>query len=266
MRLKLTVAYDGRPFAGWQSQGAGASVQETLEAAISELAGRAAGHGHLIRVHGSGRTDRGVHALGQVAHFDAPDGARLSELDWHRALNSLLPPTLRIMRCERVTPDFHARFHATGKIYHYRLWHGEVLPPLEHGLAWHLPGELDEALLRRTAPVFEGTHDFTCFCANRGEPGEAERSKVRTLTRVGLRTEGELLTLIFEGEGFLYKMVRSLVGALVRVARGREPAERLASLLHDPTQKKPGWQAPPDGLSLMRVMYDGLKGQGGDPS
>lgn len=257
MRLKLTVAYDGRPYEGWQSQGKGTSVQETLEAAIHKLAGRAAADGLPVRVHGSGRTDRGVHALGQVAHFDTPEGTRLTELDWHRALNALLPPTVRVIRCEQVAPDFHARFDATGKIYHYRLWHGEVLPPLEYGLAWHLPGPLDEALLRRTAALFVGTHDFTCFCANRGDPGEAQRSKVRTLNRVELLTAGELLTLVFEGDGFLYKMVRSLVGTLVRVARGREAPERVESLLADPTQTKPGWQAPPDGLSLMQVKYDG---------
>ncbi len=259
MRFKLTLAYDGRPFAGWQSQRGGTSVQDVVETALNTLAGRATepwpAEGEWLRVHASGRTDRGVHALGQVVHFDAPESARLSEADWHRALNALLPPTVRVMRCERVAPDFHARFDATGKVYHYRLWHGEMLPPLEYGLAWHLPGVLDEMALRRAAALFEGTHDFTCFCANRGEPGEAERSKVRTLTRVALRTDGELLTLIFEGEGFLYKMVRSLVGSLVRVARGRETPDRLASLLADPTQKKPGWQAPPDGLSLMRVRY-----------
>ncbi len=251
-RYKLTLAYDGRPFAGWQSQLRVATVQDTVEEAITALTGVEG-----VRIHGSSRTDRGVHALGQVAHFDAPPATRLSEMDWHRALNAMLPPTVRVMRCQRVSDDFHARFGATGKIYHYRLWHGEVLPPLEFGLAWHLHGCLDEFLLRRAAMVFEGTHDFTAYSALRREIGEETASKVRTIHRVGVSQQGELVTLTFEGTGFLYKMVRMIVGSIVHVARGRQPLERLQDLLANPTQKKPGWQAPPDGLTLVRVVHPG---------
>lgn len=250
MRLKLTLAYDGRPFAGWQIQPRSATVQETVETAIAEIAGGAG-----CRLHGAGRTDTGVHALGQVAHFDTPENARLSEMEWHRALNALLPPTIRVMRCEAVAAGFHARFDAARKIYRYRLWHGEVLPPLEHGLAWHLHGALDAVALRRAARLFEGRHDFTAFCANRGEENEETRDNVRTLSRVAAAQQGELIELTFEGEGFLYKMVRMLAGAIVRVARGHEPVERLADLLANPAQKKPGWQAPADGLFLVKVIY-----------
>ena len=255
MRLKLTLAYDGRPFAGWQSQRGRATVQDTVEAAVTLLGGPPPGGGPT-RVHGSGRTDTGVHALGQVAHFDPPAGTRLGEAEWHRALNAVLPPTIRVMRCESVRPDFHARFDATGKIYRYRLWHGEVLPPLEYGLAWHLHGCLSESLLRRGARLFEGRHDFSAFCANRGEENEQARDKVRIIRRVDFEQQGELIALTFEGDGFLYKMVRMIVGALVRVARGHEDLDRLADLLARPTQKKPGWQAPPDGLSLIKVLYE----------
>jgi tRNA pseudouridine38-40 synthase len=206
-------------------------------------------------VHGSGRTDTGVHALGQVAHFDPPAACRLNEIEWHRALNALLPPTIRVMRCESVTPDFHARFDATGKVYRYRLWHGEVLPPLEHGLAWHLHGALDERALRKAGGLFEGTHDFTAFSAKRRDPGEEERCHVRTIRTLDFTQNGELLELTFNGDGFLYKMVRMLVGAMVKVARGQATLGTLRDLLANPRHLKPGWQAPADGLTLMRVEY-----------
>jgi tRNA pseudouridine38-40 synthase len=248
-RFKLTLAYDGRPFAGWQVQARGRTIQGEVEAAIAQLAGPGP------RVHGSGRTDAGVHALGQVAHFDAPDACRLDEGEWHRALNALLPPSIRVMRCERVGPEFHARFDATGKVYRYRLWNGEVLPPLEHGLAWHLPGRLDERALRQAARLFEGRKDFSAFCANRGEPGEEDRNRVRTLRRIEIVTRGELIELTFEGDGFLYKMVRMIVGAIVRHARGLAALDELQSLLDHPARRKPGWQAPADGLTLERVEF-----------
>lgn len=254
MRLKLTLAYDGRPFAGWQSQRGRPTVQDAVEAAVALIGGTPAGGG-VTRVHASGRTDTGVHALGQVAHFDPPAGTRLGEAEWHRALNAVLVPTIRVMRCEQVAPDFHARFDAIGKVYRYRLWHGEVLPPLEHGLAWHLHGCLSALLLRQGARFFEGEHDFTAFSANRGEESEETKSKVRTIRRLDFDQQGELITLSFEGDGFLYKMVRMLVGALVRVARGHDDLDRLADLMARPTQKKPGWQAPPDGLLLVKVLY-----------
>lgn len=251
MRLKLTLAYDGRPFAGWQSQrGPKPTVQDTVEAAISAIAGPGP-----VRVHASGRTDTGVHALGQVAHFDAPASARLGEADWHRALNAMLPPTVRVMRCAAVAPDFHARFDATGKTYRYRLWPAEVLAPLEVGLAWHLHGCLNEALLRQASRVFLGTHDFSSFSALRREPGEENTSKVRTIRRLTVDPDGEALVLTFEGDGFLYKMVRMIVGAIVQVARGRQPLERLPELLANPSPVKPGWQAPADGLYLVSVAY-----------
>jgi tRNA pseudouridine38-40 synthase len=255
MRLKLTLAYDGRPYAGWQSQRGRATVQDAVEAAVALIGGPAPGGG-VTRVHGSGRTDTGVHALGQVAHFDPPAGTRLGEAEWHRALNAVLPPAIRIMRCEQVPPEFHARFDATGKIYRYRLWHGEVLPPLEHGLAWHLHGCLSELLLRQGARLFEGRHDFSAFSANRGGDTEQTTDKVRTIRRLDFDQQGELITLTFEGDGFLYKMIRMIVGALVRVARGHDDLARLGDLLAHPGQKKPGWQAPPDGLTLIKVLYD----------
>ncbi len=255
MRLKLTLAYDGRPFAGWQSQRGRNTIQDAVEAAIAAIAGKPE-DAPVTRVHAAGRTDTGVHALGQVAHFDTPPGTRLGEAEWHRALNALLPPTIRVMRCQEAPPDFHARFDAAGKTYRYRIWHGEVLPPLEFGLAWHLHGCLDEAVFHRAARVFVGRHDFSAFRANRGEENEASRDSVRTLHRLDCARQGHVITLTFEGDGFLYKMVRMIVGAIVRVARGHDSVERLADLLARPGQKKPGWQAPADGLMLIEVRYE----------
>jgi tRNA pseudouridine38-40 synthase len=254
MRLKLTLAYDGRPVAGWQRQRGRPTVQDTVEAAVAAIGGPSP-DGSLVRVHSSGRTDTGVHALAQVAHFDTPPTTRLGEAEWHRALNAVLPPAIRIMRCEQVAPDFHARFDATGKIYRYRLWHGEVLPPLEYGLAWHLHGCLSTSLLHKGARIFVGTHDFTAFSANRGGEKDATADKVRTIHHADFHQDGELITLTLEGDGFLYKMIRMIVGALVRVARGHDDLDRLHHLLAHPHQKKPGWQAPPDGLQLVRVIY-----------
>jgi tRNA pseudouridine38-40 synthase len=252
-RYKLTIAYDGRPFDGWQSQAGGRTIQDTVEGVVAGICGES------CRVHAAGRTDAGVHALGQVAHFDAPPACGLSELEWHRALNALLPATVRVMRCERVADAFHARFDASAKTYRYRLWHGEVLPPLEAGLAWHLHGPLDAGMLRRAAALFEGGHDFSAFSANRGEPGEADSDKTRTIQRILVAVDpsdaGELISVTMTGDGFLYKMVRMIVGALVHVARGRAPLARLIDLLENPAQQKPGWQAPADGLFLMSVDY-----------
>ncbi len=249
-RWRLTIAYDGRPYSGWQSQARGVTIQDTLETAVAQICGAA------VRVHGSGRTDKGVHALAQVAHFDAPEGCRISEPEWHRALNALLPPTLLVMRCARAADDFHARYDASGKIYRYRLFLGEVLPPLEAGLAWQLWGCIDEPALRKAARLFVGTQDFSAFCANRGNEGEAEENKVRTIKRLEVEEDGPFRTLVCEGDGFLYKMVRMITGSLVQVGRGKAKLEDLEELLANPAGRKAGLVAPADGLMLVRVIYE----------
>src|SRR4051812_24029146 len=162
-RLKLIVAYDGRPFAGWQSQVHGKTVQDYLEKALSAV------NGEKVQVHGAGRTDSGVHALAQCAHADVTR-ARLTPERWVMALNAALPPTLRVMSCQPVPPDFHARYDAKGKIYRYRIWNGPVLPPLELGRAWFIPRPLDTEVLRDAVDKFAGRHDFAAFAANRGKP------------------------------------------------------------------------------------------------
>ncbi len=246
MRWKLLIAYDGAPFAGWQSQTGGTGVQDHFEAALLTITGE------RLPLHGSGRTDAGVHALGQVAHFDAPPDSRMTAENWRRALNAALPPAIRVLRATRVPATFNARFAARGKIYRYQLWRGPVLPPHLHQRAWHLPLGLDPATLRRALAPFVGEHDFHAFTANRGTP---PTTTIRRITRIHVTTRGPALTVTFEGGGFLYKMVRMLVGAGVRVAQGKESPAHVAALLAHPGQGRWNHVAPADGLTLVRVRY-----------
>lgn len=243
MRLKLVISYDGTPYAGWQSQAGGDAVQDVVEAAFEKVAGR------RVVLHGSGRTDAGVHALAQCAHADVDDGA-LAPPDWLRALNANLPASIRIMDASQAADDFHARFSAAGKVYRYVIRNAAVLPPLEVDRAWHVPKPLDEHILRQAAQLFVGRHDFAAFSANRGG---AVHDTHRTIRDISAVRKGTLLTLTFEGEGFLYKMVRMLTGAIVRAAQQRESIDELRSRL----KNGPRWNhvAPAGGLYLVKVLY-----------
>ena len=245
VRLKLLLAYDGRPFRGWQSQATGDAVQDSLERAFAKIVG------HRIPTHGSGRTDAGVHALGQVAHADVPR-ARHTAATWLAALNANLPPEIRILRVTRARPDFHARFDARRKLYTYRIWNAPTLHPLEIGRAWHIHGHIDLARLRECAALLTGTHDFASFAANRRKP---DLDTVRTIHRIAIVRRGPVLTLGFEGSGFLYKMVRILTGTLLRCAQHRAEPEWIAALLAAPGLAKSHYAAPADGLYLTRVIY-----------
>ena len=251
MRLRLTIAYDGRPFAGWQTQPAGNTVQDWVEAAVAKILKVE----QSVVVHGSGRTDAGVHALGQVAHCDVPDDCRMDEAAWRRALNAHLPAAIRMMEVTCAADEFHARFQAAGKTYRYRLWNHAVLPPLESGLAWQMPHPLDFALLEAACRLCEGRHDFRSFSANRAGGKDKGRDKVREIYSVNAERAGPLITLTFHGSGFLYKMVRLLTASIVRVARERAPLSWLEHLLTAPPGEKSQFTAPADGLYLMSVDY-----------
>lgn len=253
-RLKLIITYDGLPWMGWQSLPGGRTVQDQLELGLRTIAGAP------VRIHASGRTDTGVHALGQVAHCDLPDSSRLTAEEWPNALNAVLPPSIRIVTADFAPPDFHSRFDAKGKIYRYRIWRAHVMSPFEAGRAWHVFGQLDESTLKQCAAILTGTHNFSRLSANRGDMSEQERRKTpedvtRTLVRADVRSRDRLLELEFEGDGFLYKMVRLMVGTMVHVARGRDSVEWFSSLLDDPAGTKSHHMAPPDGLYLVRVLY-----------
>ena len=242
MNLRLQLAYDGSHFSGWQSQADGSAVQDKLEAAFRTLVG------HRIVVHGAGRTDAGVHALGQVAHAEVPDGR--PAVAWKAALNGNLPREVRVLASTRAPKSFHARFSATGKVYRYRIWTDPALPPHEIGRAWHLPIRLDRTRLREAARHLEGRHDFRRFSANRGTPME---NTIRSLHHVRVRGSGSLFELEFEGDGFLYRMVRILTGTLVKIGSGQEPLTLLDQLFAG--EGKPGRAAPAHGLWLVRVRY-----------
>jgi tRNA pseudouridine38-40 synthase len=243
-RLKLIVAYDGAPFAGWQSQSHLNTVQDHLERAFERVAGKP------VRVHGAGRTDTGVHAVAQCVHADL--GKLLAPARWTEALNALLPPTVRVMRSRYVSNEFHARLSAKGKVYRYRIWSARVLPPFEFRRAWHVGRPLDLRILRTAAKHFVGTHDFAAFAANRGKP---EESTIRTIHSVRVRQKGPCVTIDLDGDGFLYKMVRLIVGSLTKCALGKMKVDDLIARLDSSEVASARFAAPAEGLFLVRVRY-----------
>jgi len=244
-RLKLLIAYDGAPFAGWQSQSHRNTIQDRVERAFERVLGK------HVRIHGAGRTDAGVHALAQCAHVDLPND-RLPAARWTEALNALLPPTIRLLHCQYVSNDFHARLSAIGKIYRYRIWLAPVLPPFEYHRAWHISRGINLKILNRAAKQFVGTHDFAGFAANRGK---REKSTIRTIYSVRIRHEGPCVTIDFDGDGFLYKMVRLIVGCLAKCALGKIPIGDVAARLDSGQIGSGRFAAPAEGLFLVRVRY-----------
>jgi tRNA pseudouridine38-40 synthase len=243
-RLKLTIAYDGSAFkGGWQSQPYGTTVQDVMEAALRQITSR------RISMHASGRTDTGVHALGQCAHVDLP--ADRSPAEWQRILNHNLPSTVRVLKCLPAAAGFNAQRSARGKVYRYHIRNAAILAPHEAARVWLVPGQLDEKKLRAAAALFVGKHDFGSFTVNKNNPGQ----EVRTITAVRVTKKGTLYTLTFEGEGFLYHMVRMLVGAIIRVATGQDDLAELRHRLHHRTPPRWKQAAPPGGLYLVKVLY-----------
>lgn len=244
--FKITVEYDGRPFAGWQRQaeGAGPTVQGLLEEALSRICA------HPVTVHGSGRTDAGVHALGQTASFTTDSGRTPREIV--RGGNCLLPPEVAILAAEEVPPDFHARFSARGKIYQYDFLASPVRRPLRQGRAWPVGPDLDWDEAARALPYLVGEHDFAAFQS----AGSSVLSTVRTIFRAELsRPEPEIRRLTLAGSGFLRHMVRAVAGLLAEIGRGRLAAASLSEIMASRDRRLAGPTAPPDGLYLVEVLY-----------
>ncbi|MEI9997854.1 MAG: tRNA pseudouridine(38-40) synthase TruA [Verrucomicrobiota bacterium] len=241
---KLTIAYRGTEFAGWQIQPAKRTVQQSIEDAIAKL------WGQKISLQGSGRTDTGVHALGQVASFNAPRLHTAPVL--LRALNANLPRDVRIVGCRLVSPAFHARFDATGKTYRYLLWNHAVQDPFTLDTHWHVPRELDLAAMRKAARLLLGRHDFASFTSN---PGYERESTVRMMRRASVVRDRHAVVFHFSADGFLYRMVRNLVGALVKVGKGRITVEDFARILRECRRSAAPETAPACGLTLMHVRY-----------
>lgn len=251
-KLKLVIAYDGRKFSGWQSQPSGNTIQDVLEETIEKIAKQP------IQVTGSGRTDAGVHADGQVAHFQPPAGVDMNPYNWVPALNTKLPPSIRIMDCQEVPAEFHARFSAREKTYVYDLCLAPVMHPHMHGRAWHLPRQLDPATLAQALDHYLGEHCFRAFAANRGNE-TPETNYTRSITHTDYQIIDGGYRITFTGNGFMYKMVRLLTGAAVQAAQGRLRLDDHLSLLDQsetlPYGKSP-FCAPADGLTLLHVNYD----------
>lgn len=246
-KLKLTLAFDGSAYHGWQSQKSGRGIQDQLEVALARLFPSAP------KVQGSSRTDAGVHALGMVAHFEIPDAEfRMPLRQLPLAINACLPDDIRILKAVRAPAAFNARFDATGKQYRYHLWNHPAMNPLLRTQAWHVPRALDLPAMREAAPLFIGRHDFRSFTANRG--GEL-KDAVRTLSRCELQRRGPAITLIIEGEGFLYKMCRGIAGTLVQIGEGRFPPQEVKIMLSRHDRRVAGMNAPAHGLVLQKVFY-----------
>ena len=248
LKLKLTIAFDGTAYQGWQVQKIGLGVQQKVEEALAKLFPSAP------RVHGSSRTDTGVHALGMVAHCELPVAdSRMTPTKLLLAINAWLPEDIRVMAVSRVAAKFHARFDAAGKQYRYFVWNHPAMNPLLRDRAWHVKRKLDLATMRRAAKLFVGRHDFRSFRAN---PTYDTDSTVRTVKRCDVRRNGPLLTFIIEGDGFLYKMCRGIVGTLVQVGEGKIAPEEVKSILAQCDRRVAGMTAPACGLILWKVFYE----------
>ncbi|HEU4635468.1 MAG TPA: tRNA pseudouridine(38-40) synthase TruA [Edaphobacter sp.] len=255
---KLTIAYDGTPYHGWQIQPDLPTVQGVLTDAIRHITGE------TVLPQGSGRTDTGVHALGQVASFSLASPIPGSNLQ--RALNHLLPPSIRILTVEEVLPEFHARHSAGRKTYEYRIATQQICPPTLAPFVWNCTWPLDLARMQEAARHVLGTHDFSSFAATspdlatRGTEGEdapeaQERSAVRTIFASGWHRESDLLIYRVTGSGFLHHMVRNLVGTFVDVGRGRTSPDDVPGILAAHSRSAAGPTAPPQGLFLLAVDY-----------
>jgi tRNA pseudouridine38-40 synthase len=244
MRFKLTVEYDGTDFAGWQRQVNGPSVQAALEEALAEMHG-----GTPTPVRGAGRTDAGVHALGQVAHFDAE--SRIPPHGYQRGLNALLPRSIAILAVDPVADDFDARFSARGKLYRYSIWTAPARSPTRDRYVWHLRRAIDVAHMQAAAERLVGRHDFSAFRAADCE----RRTTVRTLSRLAVARSGDLVTIEVEADAFLKNMVRIIVGTLCECGWGKRTPADVEAVLAGGDRRHAGVTAPPQGLALVRVDY-----------
>jgi tRNA pseudouridine38-40 synthase len=247
--IKLTIAYDGAPFHGWQFQPGLQTIQGLLNDAAATIAQE------KIVVHGASRTDAGVHALGQVAHFRTH--SPLDAAEFERALNAILPPAIRIVSAEEVGPDFHARWLSQAKTYRYRIFRGRVLPPFDDRRALHFPWPLDEAAMAVAARQFEGEHDFTSFAASSGsEDDDRDRRMTRILhSSAMIRESADEIVYLVRGRSFLRYMVRKIVGTLLEVGKGRLLPEEIPQLFEARDRARSGPTVPPEGLYLVSIEY-----------
>ena len=243
--IRLCVEYDGTEYCGWQRQENGLSIQQRIEEAIGRMTGVQS------RVIGSGRTDAGVHAVGQVANFHTD--SRLEERSLLMGLNSLLPPDIAVRGVREVDPSFHARFDAKSKMYLYRICNRPVRPALERRFAWFIWEPLDLEKIVESLDLFRGTHDFSSFCSTHAD----SEDHVRTIFDIAVvKQEKDTIRISMEADGFLRYMARTIVGTLVEIGRGKRCLDEVNEILAAKDRKRAGLTAPPQGLFLQEVKYE----------
>ena len=242
--FKVQVRYDGRDFFGWQRHGDKPTVQGAIEEALAEVLGVE------CSIQGAGRTDRGAHADGQVFSAVLPENFP-GQLD---AINDRLAPAIELRSAEPVPEGFHVREAAVGKIYRYVIFNAPDCPKKKKGLVWHVPARLDVAAMQAAAPALLGERDFASFAK---PPNFKQKSTVRELRRVDVESEGPYITFTLEADGFLYKMVRNIVRALVKVGEGRTSQEKFREIIEAKNRNAAPGTAPASGLYLERVLFDG---------
>jgi tRNA pseudouridine38-40 synthase len=248
--IKLTIAYDGADFHGWQLQPGFPTIQGALADALQKITQE------KILIHGASRTDAHVHALGQVAHFRSR--SELSAPEFQRALNALIPPSIRIVAAEEVGPDFHSRWLAQGKTYRYRIFRGPVLPPFDYRRALHYPWPLDEVAMAAAAREFEGEHDFTSFAASSGsEENDRDRDMTRMIfsSEIVREPDRDEIAYVVRGRSFLRYMVRKIIGTLIEVGRGRIAPADIPQLFAARDRARSGPTVPPEGLYLVSLEF-----------
>ena len=244
--FKLIIAYDGTHYSGWQIQPNGVSIQEKLHHALKIILKQD------VHVVGSGRTDAGVHAIGQAAHFIYSSALDLRR--FNNSLNALLPPDIRIRSSEEVPLNFHARYSAISKTYHYHLHFDRVMDPFHRLYRLHVFDKIDLGLLNDAAQQFVGTHDFTSF-ANEAHAGVAAHDPIRNLMRLDIFPQDGGVRLEFQADGFLYKMVRNIVGTLLEISSGKRDIKDIPIIFDSKDRRKAGQAAAPQGLFLVKVEY-----------
>jgi tRNA pseudouridine38-40 synthase len=242
-KYKITIQYLGTKYHGWQIQRNQATVQGVLKECLTTLAGKP------ITLVGASRTDSGVHALGQVAHFRFPTRRSISDL--RKALNAILPQEIRVSRLERVPDNFHAQKSARKKLYEYRIYNGPVLPPFSYGRICHIVHPLDYARIQEGAGLLLGTHDFSGFAASTS----TAKNRVREIYESRITKHGRYLIYRVEANGFLHHMVRNIVGTLLEMGLHKRPPADILRILESADRREAGVTAPPEGLYLVRIWY-----------
>lgn len=244
-RIRMIIAYDGTRYAGYQVQPNGNTVQAELEKALKKIH-----KGSPVKVTASGRTDARVHAVGQVIHFDTPLDIPLS--NWKRALNSMLPDDIQVKQADQPADGFHARYDTTGKEYRYFVRNHPDPDLFRRHYTSHVKAPLNVAAMKQACAYIEGEHDFTSFCSPKTD---IKGSKVRTIFKADVESSGEEVMFTFKGSGFLYNMVRILVGTLLEVGKGERTPEDIPGILEARSRESAGRTAPPQGLFLWKVDY-----------